>query len=361
MRSFILLATSVLSVLAADEKVETVTTATPVPPRPFVWTDFITEIVVIGFLALYVLIWWQGSRSNLSQATKWTNANVRYFEEQFSLVGNKANNNKVTLVKDGPADYLLYTSGRRNVQFGHWWLKLKPRNDPVTHLLTFLFSLVQWVKPVKDRVNVTLTLDKDIINHKFVFAILDKSIAKETHEKRFDLFKMTKIATANLPSHLVIYAESQKLAELLLNGKTGEILRQSSGLESLVITYLPEYEPERLNSDKELKISLVYDLKNTNSSPLVELPCAFADTIGSLNLPGDVTSKLNKNKAELQKIFAKREAEDRAEELAKKKAEEKRAQEERIKNLSPAEQRKYDEKERNREKKRELKKRTKRA
>lgn len=72
-------------------------------------------------------------------------------------------------------------------------------------------------------------------------------------------------------------------------------------------------------------------------------------------------TKLNKNKAELQKIFAKREAEDRAEEIAKKKLEAKRAQEDRIKNLSPSEQRKFDEKERIREKKKEQKKRTKRA
>lgn len=74
-----------------------------------------------------------------------------------------------------------------------------------------------------------------------------------------------------------------------------------------------------------------------------------------------MTTKLNKNKAELHKIFAKREAEDRADEIAKKKLEAKRAQEDRVKKLSPSEQRKFDEKERNRELKKEQKKRTKRA
>ncbi|ORZ24694.1 hypothetical protein BCR42DRAFT_403468 [Absidia repens] len=295
-RPLIYLAASLMTVLASEEKTSAATTATlptDYPLRPLEWTDFITEIVCICFLILYVLIWWQGARSNTNIATKWANANVDYLREQFSLVGS----GKATLVKDGPADYLLYTSGRRNVQFGHWWLKLKPRNDPVSNVITLVFSLFGWVKPIKDRMDVTLTFDKELKN-KFVFAILDKTIAKDTHEKRFDL---------------------------------------------------------------DLKMTLVYDINDTKSASLVEFPCAFVDTLSNLNLTGEVITKLNKNKAELQKIFAKREAEDRAEEIAKKKADAKRAQDERLKKLSPSEQRKFDEKERNREKKKEMKKRTKRA
>lgn len=104
---------------------------------------------------------------------------------------------------------------------------------------------------------------------------------------------MTKIATVNVPSNLTVYAESQKLAELLLNGKTGDILRQSSGLESLIITYLPDYEPERLNADKDLKLTMVYDINNAQSSPLIGLPCALADTLGNLRLPADVSDTGN--------------------------------------------------------------------
>ncbi|KAI8339404.1 hypothetical protein BC941DRAFT_420393 [Chlamydoabsidia padenii] len=355
-RSIIYITASLMTVMASEEKKQAITLPTDYPLRPLVWTDFITELVCIGFMAFYVLIWWQGARTNLNEATRWASANTGYLDEQFSLVGS----GKATLVKDGPADYLLYTSGRRNVQFGHWWIKLKPRNDPITYLMSVVFALVGWVKPLKDRMDVTLTLNKELSN-KFVFAILDKSIAKETHDKRFDLSKMTKIATVNVPSNLTVYAESQKLAELLLAGKTGDILRQSSGLESLIITYLPDYEPERLNADKEMKLTMVYDINNAQSSPLTSLPCALADTLGSMHLPIDVINKLNKNKAELHKIFAKREAEERAEEIAKKKLEAKRAQEDKIKTLSPSEQRKLDEKERNREKKKEQKKRTKRA
>ncbi|CAO3598677.1 unnamed protein product [Absidia cylindrospora] len=359
-RSFIYLVASFMTVMATEEKQDSNVTPASIPPRPLEWTDFTTEIAIIGFLFLYVVVWWQGSRTNRDIASKWANINVDYLTDQFALAGHKTTNDKPSLVKDGPADYLMYTSGRRYIQFGHWWVKLKPRNDPVSRLTSAVFSLFGLAKPLMDRVEVTLTLDKEPKN-KFVFAILNKSIAKETHEKRFDLSKMTKVASANVPSNLVIYTESQKLADLLLGGKSGDILRQSSGLESLIVTYLPDYEPERLNTDKDLKLTLTYDINDPKSSSLVELPCALADTVGSVNLPADVTTKLQKNIAELRKTFAKREAEDRAEEIAKKKAEAKRAQDDRLKKLSPSEQRKHDEKERNREKKKEMKKRTKRA
>lgn len=66
---------------------------------------------------------------------------------------------------------------------------------------------------------------------------------------------------------------------------------------------------------------------------------------------------MNKNREELLKEFSKKAAANRAEELAKKKADAKRAEEERIKKMSPAEQRKYDEKERQRSLKKQQKKR----
>lgn len=61
-------------------------------------------------------------------------------------------NEKSVLMMDGPADYLLYTSGRRHVQFGHWWLKLKPRNDLLTFFSTQLLSMIGYAQPAQDRI-----------------------------------------------------------------------------------------------------------------------------------------------------------------------------------------------------------------
>ncbi|CAO3611959.1 unnamed protein product [Cunninghamella blakesleeana] len=347
------LATAFVAVMAEEEVKE--------KPQALVWQDFILEIGLFSLMALYVGIWWVASGTNQKIATQWANDNHNYFEQQFAMIGNKISNEKIALIKDGPADYLLYTTGRRNVQFGHWWIKLKPRSDIFSFIISTIFALIGWGKPLKDRVNASITLDKEI-PQRFVFAIVRKDLAKDTHSKRFDLLKMTKIASVNISSNYVIYAESQKLAELLISGKVKDILSQeSNGLESLIITYLPDYEPERLDLEKDVKINIIYDIHDANAKEFAALPLELADTIGQLRLTGDVTTKLRKNLDELKKSYAKREAEDRAEEIAKKKAEKKRAEDERVMKLSASEQRKHEEKERNREKKRELKKKTKRA
>lgn len=80
------------------------------------------------------------------------NGQIEYLEKQFCLVGDKLTNEKSVLMMDGPADYLLYTSGRRNVQYGHWWLKMKPRNDVLTYFSTQVLSLIGYAKPANDRV-----------------------------------------------------------------------------------------------------------------------------------------------------------------------------------------------------------------
>lgn len=96
---------------------------------------------------------------------------------------------------------------------------------------------------------------------------------------------------------------------------------------------------------------------SSDFDPLVELACELPDVISQLRLTGDVKSKINKNREELVKEYSKKAAADRAEELQKKKAEAKRLEEERVKKMSPAEQRKWDEKERVRTMKKQQKKR----
>lgn len=133
----------------------------------------------------------------------------------------------------------------------------------------------------------------------------------------------------------------------------------------------------RYKGDHDLKVHLVASL--SDSPEVVELACLLPDVIADLQLPADVRaciahaaivtylfffkvkSKLNKNREELEKKAAKLAAEERANELARKKAETKKAEAERVKALSPAEQRKWEEKERTREMKKSQKKRTKRG
>lgn len=48
-----------------------------------------------------------------------TGAQLEYLRTQFAHVGDNSGN---TLVKDSPNEYVLYTSGRRNMKFAHWFV-----------------------------------------------------------------------------------------------------------------------------------------------------------------------------------------------------------------------------------------------
>ncbi|CEP12028.1 hypothetical protein [Parasitella parasitica] len=312
--------------------------------------DFQMEIVLVSVFILYFLVWLRGKKANLNKAKAWLNGQSDYLRSQFALVGDRKSNDQSILMMDGPADYLLYTTGRRNVQFGHWWLKLKPRNDILTFFSTQVLSmLTSATRPAADRVELKLHLDKGL-SEKFVVGVVKKDLAADLFKKRFDLSRVGKIASSKAisSSEYTIYAETQKLADLILTPKVTDIINNSNGrLESLIISSLPDEEPELFETDSYITISLNMLMSPTNEfDPLVELVGDLPDAISQLRLSGDIKSKINKNREELGKEYAKKIAADRAEELAKKKAEAKRAEEERVKKLSPAEQRKWEEKER---------------
>ncbi|KAL0082055.1 hypothetical protein F4703DRAFT_1775548 [Phycomyces blakesleeanus] len=326
---------------------------------PLTWRDFEMEMVLLVAFGLYVLAWYQGKKSNTEIAKKWVAMNVGYLEEQFALVGSKVGSARSILIQDGPADFLLYVSGRRNVEFGHWWIKLKPRNDMLNFGITKVLSMFQLANNPTDRVVLDITLDK-AISDRFVFAILPQADSKAIHERRYDLKTMTKLAQSDLPSKMVVYSESQKLADVLI-AKIGPIIRNSPGFDSLIISSMPAIEPEKFEGETGLVLSMTFGIVLDKTDPLVELACELPDVISQLQLTADIKATLRKNRESLEKQVAKRLAEERAEELVRKKAEAKRAEEERVKTLSPAEQRKWEEKERAREAKRAQKKRTKRG
>lgn len=117
--------------------------------------------------------------------------------------------------------------------------------------------------------------------------------------------------------------------------------------------YLNRYE-----TDNFITIDLDFAMSDsTEFDRLVELACELPDIISQLKFTAEIKSKINKNREELVKEFSKKVAADRAEELQKKKAEAKRAEEERVKKMTPAEQRKWEEKERARNMKKQQKKR----
>ncbi|KAG1051951.1 hypothetical protein G6F55_001100 [Rhizopus delemar] len=349
-----------LSFVSAEE--ETVVEKKPIEVssdnimvRAFTIQDFQMEIVLSITFLLFTLVWYQGKSNNMKKAKSWLGTQIEYLHSQFTLVGD----GKSLLIKDGPADYLLYVSGRRHVQFGHWWLKLKPRNDLLTYFTTQVLAMLGQVKPAADRVTLKLVLDR-ALPEKFVFAVMNKSESSELVKKRFDLNRVAKLGSSKaIPNSLTVYTESQKLADLILSTtRIGEIITSAADrLESLVVSSLPSEEPSKYENDGPLTVSLSFLMSSDKTlDPLVELACELPDVISELKLTADIRNQVSKNRDQLRKEYAKIIAAERAEELAKKKAEAKKAEAEKIKKMSPSEQRKYEEKERLRQLKKQQKK-----
>ncbi|CAM0138492.1 unnamed protein product [Umbelopsis sp. WA50703] len=333
------------------------------PSKEFRLEDFVFEIGMIGFFLAYFAIWYTGASKNVSVAKKWTGAHLDYLKSQFAHIGDGNGN---TLVKDGPSDYVLYTSGRRNMQYAHWWISLYPRNDVTMILYNRVASLLGYDKPARDHITVTMTLDTNACED-FVFAVLPQQESKTLRADRFDLKKFTKVSQTNrVPNKLTVSSESADLTELLLNGRVGDIITEAGdAFNSLIITCYPEFAPEVLKDSYPKTATIDFNIAGQDpeaTKKLVELVCELPDILNEKlrNPRAEIKNKLRKNREEMQKEYAKIQAEERAEELAKKRAEAKRAEEEKIRKLSPAEQRKWDEKERAKELKKSQKKRSKR-
>ncbi|KAI9283673.1 hypothetical protein BC943DRAFT_327471 [Umbelopsis sp. AD052] len=360
-----LVALFVSTVLAETKDDQTVQPPTPLAyPTKVSVKDFLFEIAMLCFFAAYIAIWYVGGNKNLALAKKWTGAQLEYLRSQFAHVGDNSGN---TLVKDSPNEYVLYTSGRRNMKFAHWFVTLYPRNDVTTAIANRVLALAGWEKPAKDHVTVTVTLD-DNVSEGFVFAVLPEATSKELRADRFDLKKFTKTSQhSKLPNNLVVSCESSELADLLLEGKVADVIREAGdAFNSLIITCYPAVAPESLQEFYPKTIHFDFNINSSDakaSSDLVQLVCELPDILNARcrTFRPEIKNKLRKNREEVLKEYAKIHAEERAEELAKKKADAKKAEEERVRKLSPAEQRKWEEKERAKELKKSQKKRVKKS
>ncbi|KAI9314408.1 hypothetical protein BX666DRAFT_2029286 [Dichotomocladium elegans] len=348
-------ALSFISIAAAQEEDAPVTKQARPIVKPLSIEDFKLEAFLVVGLGVFAFVWYLGAQMNANTAKSWTAKHQAYLASQFAMIGTQANS-QTTVTKDGPADYFLYVTGRRNVQYGHWWLNLKPRNDLFAWFFTFIASLAGFAETPAD-VNVDMTLDKRI-QGRYVFAVLPKKIAKSKRDNRWDLRTFAKVADSKLSDDYVVYAESQKLSESILTNRIVELINKTPGFESLIVTSMPEFEPEKYTGDGDLRMELSFAMSDRPEP--VELACELPDVLGSLNLTADIKSKLRKNRESLEKMAAKLAADERANELSRKKAEAKKAEAERVKSMSASEQRKWDEKERARELKKTQKKRTKR-
>ncbi|KAJ1912466.1 hypothetical protein H4219_005589 [Mycoemilia scoparia] len=345
---------------------------------PLTLSDFKIEIGLLILLTIYIANYVYGFKTNDKEAEKWVQPIEKVLKKHFYTVGPPSG--KSVLEYDGPSDRLFWASGRRNCQFIQGHLQLKPRQDLVGLLSEALANQ-------GERLLVDIVLSKENDGsgggriEDFIFAITPKKRATTIRRERYDINQFTRQesiqtnSTNKISAKLAIHSEHGEITQLML--KAPGIEKIASGrnpiLEELIISDQPISEPKNLEETKvpEKHLFAIFKLPNHKKGSggvegrlqvqeALDILINMVDyLVDSVKLSSATKKKLEKARSEAYKGLAKKGELERQDQLAKIKADKKKAEQDRLAKLPAAERRKIEEKQRKREAKKSMSKRTK--
>ncbi|KAG8863752.1 hypothetical protein FRB96_007589 [Tulasnella sp. 330] len=325
--------------------------------------QFKTEALILGALFLYYIFSVVVTTLKSRKAAAWVNSHQSLYDAQFSRPGNSD-----TLLADGPTDYFLFSTGRRAVAYLHTVISFVPSHDLVQVVYEAIMSIIDLSYSPKD----TITLDFQLSGPPspgFVLGLISKLHMKSLRKDRFDLTYFTKTSTnPTLPMAITLMAESSDVADALLKSAPGAALISkladpASGqyFRSLIVSDQPVVRPTRgpIPVDKRhTQVTLSLDLP-TNSDlaatePIVRAVFDLIDFMdgGKLIIREDIIRKLSNTRqaldTQLTKEITEISAEDKEEAEEAKRAAKRKVEEEKFAALTPEQQKKHEEKERQR-------------
>ncbi|KAK3676841.1 hypothetical protein LTR78_003045 [Recurvomyces mirabilis] len=368
--------------------------------------DFWQEFFILPILLVVVLVNLWGSRANRHKAKQWAATHLPMLESEFASVGFSGRHTSVgdvegsSLAKtlagstDVPADmlkerskdvYTTYATGRQNVAFLDVKISLYPRYNPFKWFLEAGLSLFFDSVPMpKERLEATAYCfdgkEKSIISQGqgaggqskdssydgFVWAVVHKDKMNQLRTDRYDVSLTTTKDHPKLPIWATVMSESAEVTEALLTPDLIKAITDAGeDLESLIVSDQPIDAPKKLNDTiPKKRISLAMRLNTTPAS--TSLFAYF------LRLPDHLVSTAHFRPEALRKVRATREEEMRK--IRKvdedEKAEERRTQGDKLKReerdrrlgkMNADEQKKFLEKEKDKDQRRNMKKRSAKA
>ncbi|KAI5289612.1 hypothetical protein KEM52_000710 [Ascosphaera acerosa] len=394
-------------------KVKATGHAAKLPPIPYtkwyrVWersapVDFITEAIFIPAILLVCIFHMLGMRRNRRRARRFAQATLPLLQEEFALVGygrsKKAQPAHLTpaqiaageipenvLKERGANEFAMYATGRQNVAFvdievvtSKWY---NPFVQIANMLASFMFESIE--APVetakmtaymfdgheKDLVPA-LQVDSEEIERRakkesstydgFVFAITHKNAMRKLREARYDISLAQTKDNAKLPAWATVMTESAEISDAMLTAELVQAVAEigEKNFEYLIISDQPETKPTKLEETKPRKrISLSVNLPSGSGA------AAYATSLPLikyfLELPDRLVAHAHFRQEAMRKVRAVREEEIRKLKRAEedKLAEERKLAAERVKKeerqrmlrgMTAEEQRKFLEKEREKE------------
>lgn len=383
-------------------------------------SDFMMEAVLIPIILLALLVHFWGTRQNSRKAKKWMAAHAPVLEREFALVGYgavpkvtpyaegvqgdslldasaklTADNLPEGLIKEKTAwEYETYATGRQNAAFLDVKITMKRRMNPLMMVAEQLAGFViESVKPKPESMDAVLYAfdgkEKEFVPppipgseeagklksvgnstyDSFVFAIVNKLSMRRLRDERYDLSLTFTKDNAKLPNWLTVMSESAEVSELLLTKNLIDAVNQAGDFfDYLIVSDQPTDKPSTLNETtpkKRLQLSLRLP-SDGNYLPTLPIFQAFLRLpdflVSSGKLRPEVARKINATregeKGKLKKISDKEAEEERLRTLEKMKKDER---DRKMKGMGAEEQRKFLERENEKQRKKQEKKMTRRG
>ncbi|OCT44141.1 DUF1682 domain protein [Cladophialophora carrionii] len=386
-------------------------------------SDFTMEAILIPFILLAMLVHFWGTRTNRRKARKWIAVHEPLLEREFALVGYASAPQETTEAASSPVDASLfkevvkksgngvsedllkeksawefetYATGRQNVAFADIKISLKRRMNPLVLIAEELTGLfIESVKPKPERVEAVIyTFDgkeKDFVPppvpgseetgkqkgvgnssyDPFVFAVVNKLAMRRLRDERYDLSLTFTKDNAKLPEWTTVMSESAEISEWLLTKDLVDAVKEAGPdhFQYLIITDQPHDKPTNLNETAQKKrLHLALNLPSSeehylHTLPLFALFLRLPDfLVSNAKLRPEVLRKINairdQEKSKLKKISDKEAEEERLRQLDKMKKEER---DRKMKGMSAEEQRKFLDRENEKQRKKNEKKMTRRG
>ncbi|KAK5148850.1 hypothetical protein LTR04_000424 [Oleoguttula sp. CCFEE 6159] len=384
-------------------------------------SDFIVEAFVVPFILVLILVRVWGTRTNRRKAKAWIQAHAPVLQQEFASVGFggrraptmdsvqaegvlKALESEDTvipseLLKEKSAnEYITYATGRQNIAFADIKLSMLKRYNPLSMLgemiLGFFFE--SWTTP-SERMEATLYAfdgkESDLVPvprarageeaeqrkrnanstyDGFVWAVIHKDKMKTLRDDRYDISLTTTKDHPKLPAWATVMSESPEITEAMLTPElVSAVTEAGEAMEALIITDQPIDQPKKLDETVPKKrVSLALALPSTNTAsahqPTLRLFNYFLrlpdHLVAAAHFRAEVMRRVRQTREDEIRKIRRVDEDEKADErrlLSDKAKKEKR--DALLKGLTAEEQRKYLEKEREKDMRKSQKRKTMKA
>ncbi|KAI9711006.1 MAG: hypothetical protein M1820_002444 [Bogoriella megaspora] len=378
-------------------------------------SDFYQELFLLPFLVIILGVHFWGTKANRRKARQWMSAHGPVLQQEFALVGFQGRKgpsaddvqssgllqassnyqlvNTDDLLKEKAANvYVTYATGRQNVAFTDIKLSLIKRYNPLLtigeNIVAFFFESIPATEERMEATSYTFdgkesklvaakVLNGDQEGEKkptgnstydgFVWAIVHKDAVNKLRKARYDLSLTSAKEHPKLPHWAMVLSESAEITDALL---TNNLLKaiESAGedVEALIVTDQPIDRPSKLDELVPRKrVSLAMKLPSSSGGyqstlPLFQYFLRMPDHIVSVGRfrPEAMRRVKQTREEEVRKLQRETEKEREEQKRLEGDKEKKEKRDALLKNMTADEQRKYLDKEREKEMRRGSKKRT---